>query len=93
MTWTIRYRHTAIKTLKTLDRNTQKRIVTYLQDLTTHEDPRTRAKPLTGYYKGLWRCRIGDYRLICDFIDNDLVIVAVEIGHRSTIYKRPPAPH
>ena len=44
-------------------------------------------KALSGNLKGLWRYRIGDYRLIADIQDNELVIVAIDIGHRREIYR------
>lgn len=36
------------------------------------------------YYK----LRVGDYRIIIDVINKDLVILVVEVGHRRNIYKR-----
>jgi len=42
---------------------------------------------LTGNLKGVWRHRIMDYRLIVDIQDDILVIVAIDFGHRSKIYK------
>jgi mRNA interferase RelE/StbE len=37
--------------------------------------------------KGQWRYRIGDYRLICEIKDEELIVLALEIGHRKKIYK------
>ncbi|MDY2962641.1 MAG: type II toxin-antitoxin system RelE/ParE family toxin [Streptococcus dysgalactiae] len=51
-------------------------------------NPRQIGKALTGQYKGLWRYRIGNYRVICDIIDNELVTIALEVGHRKDIYKK-----
>ncbi len=51
-------------------------------------NPRQLGKALTGQYKGLWRYRIGNYRVICDIIDNELVTLAISIGHRKDIYKK-----
>ncbi len=51
------------------------------------ENPRQMGKVLTGQFKGLWRYRIGNYRVICDIIDDDLIILAIEVGHRKDIYK------
>ncbi|MBS6062865.1 MAG: type II toxin-antitoxin system RelE/ParE family toxin [Peptostreptococcaceae bacterium] len=36
---------------------------------------------------GLWRYRIGDYRLICKIEDEILIITAVNVGHRRKIYE------
>jgi mRNA interferase RelE/StbE len=35
---------------------------------------------------GLWRYRVGDYRLICELVDQRLVVLVVRLGHRSRIY-------
>ncbi|MDV0824807.1 type II toxin-antitoxin system RelE family toxin [Klebsiella quasipneumoniae] len=50
------------------------------------EDPRDAGKALTGNLRTYWRYRVGDYRVICEIRDAELVIVAVEIGHRSEVY-------
>ncbi len=49
-------------------------------------DPRLHGKSLTGDMKGLWRYRIGDYRMICEIRDDELVILALTVGHRREIY-------
>jgi mRNA interferase RelE/StbE len=36
------------------------------------------------YYK----LRVGEYRLILDIIDSDLVILVLEVRHRKNIYKK-----
>ncbi len=41
---------------------------------------------MLGKWKGLWRFRIGDYRVICDIKDTELVILAVSVGHHKAIY-------
>ncbi|MDR1293865.1 MAG: hypothetical protein LBK59_02720 [Bifidobacteriaceae bacterium] len=56
-------------------------------------DPRTRGKALTGRLAGLWRYRIGAYRVICDICDTRLVVVAIaiaiaiDIGKRDHVYE------
>lgn len=41
---------------------------------------------MTANKAGLWGYRIGDYRMICDIQDEQLVIVAIDVGHRRDIY-------
>ena len=48
---------------------------------------RVHGKALTGNHAGLWRYRIGDCRLIADIQDGKLVILTLEVGHRSGIYQ------
>ncbi len=38
--------------------------------------------------KGVWRNRIGNYRLLCNILDEKLVILAVETGHRKENYQK-----
>lgn len=52
------------------------------------EDPRSRGKALTGNLAGVWRYRVGDYRILCDINDGRLVILVVDVAHRREVYKR-----
>lgn len=77
------------KEFKKLDRYTQKIIKAWItKNLINTFNPREHGKSLTANLNGLWRYRIGDYRIICDIRDNELVILALNIGHRSEIYKK-----
>ena len=35
-----------------------------------------------------YKLRVGDYRIIMDIIENDIIILVLEVGHRKNIYKR-----
>ena len=77
------------KEFKKLDRYTQKILKSWMEKhLIGCEDPRATGKGLTANLAGLWRYRIGDYRLICEIEDEKLVILALTIGHRSEIYRQ-----
>lgn len=76
------------KDLKKLDRYTQKLIKGWIVKNLSHiEDPRSKGKALKANLSGLWRYRVGDYRLICKIEDSELVILALSIGHRREIYE------
>ena len=71
-----------------LDKSTQRYIFNWLiKHLNNVENPRYSGKSLTGNKQGLWRYRIGNYRVIVDISDTNCVIIAVEVGHRKFIYK------
>lgn len=73
---------------KKLDRYTQKLLRSWIEkNLIDCEDPRAHGKALTADLAGLWRYRIGDYRLICKIEDDILVILALSVGHRRDVYK------
>lgn len=45
------------------------------------------AKALKGF-AGLYRLRVGDYRIIYCVNENELVILVIKVGHRREIYER-----
>lgn len=76
------------KEFKKLDCYTQKIIKGWItKNLQNCENPRIHGKGLTANRSGQWRYRIGDYRLICDIQDDELVILALSVGHRREVYK------
>lgn len=76
------------KEFKKLDRYTQRILKAWIQkNLVGSENPREHGKGLSANLSDLWRYRIGDYRIICDIQDEELVILALTVGHRSEIYK------
>ncbi len=58
------------------------------KNLVDCDDPRKTGKALTGQYKGSWRYRVGDYRILAEIRDDVLVILLIDIGHRSTVYDK-----
>lgn len=88
MVWKIEVDKDAEKTLKKLDKTIAKRIYDKLKEIGSLEDPRTMGKALTGNLSGLWRYRVGDYRIVCYIQDDILVVLVVDIDHRSNVYHR-----
>jgi mRNA interferase RelE/StbE len=87
LVWNVDFLDTAKRELKKLDKRWQLAILDYLEDeIAELENPRSRGKALVGDKRGLWRYRVGDYRIICDIRDSELLIVAVTIGHRKSVY-------
>jgi mRNA interferase RelE/StbE len=76
------------KQIKKLDRVSQKQISEYLlKNVNNSENPRAFGKALVGNLKGLWRYRVGDFRIICDIQDKECVVLALETAHRKDIYR------
>lgn len=87
MAWSVELSNTAIKQLKKIDKKWQAKILDYLEDeIAALDDPRSRGKALVGDKKGLWRYRVGDYRILCEVKDGDFIILALTLGHRKNIY-------
>ncbi len=88
MTWAYRIDARAVKELGKLDRQVQKDILAYCDTrIAGTEDPRRFGKALTGPFRGLWRYRVGDYRLICHIKDRELIVLVLSAGHRRDIYR------
>lgn len=80
------YLNKARKQLAKLDNSVKRRILDYMDEVAKLENPRERGKMLVGNLIGFWRYRVGDYRLLCRIIDEELVITVVEVGHRKEVY-------
>ena len=52
----------------------QKRILDYMDEVGQLENPRSRGKALVENMRGLWRYRVGDYRVICEIQDSKIII-------------------
>jgi mRNA interferase RelE/StbE len=87
LAWTVEWDDRAIREAKTLDPTWRRRIQGYLRSrIATSEDPRRFGKPLLGNKAGLWRYRVGDYRIVCRIEDSRVVVLVLAAGHRSKIY-------
>ncbi|WP_062551700.1 type II toxin-antitoxin system RelE family toxin [Peptoniphilus phoceensis] len=87
MTYQVRTTKKFDKSFKKLDRQSQKLIKNWMEgNLIGCQDPRFSGKPLTGNFKGIWRYRIGSYRLLAKIDDEKLIIFAIDVGHRRNIY-------
>jgi len=87
--WRVEISHSAEKQIQKLDRTAQESIVRFLRErVRAADNPRQWGKPLQGDKGGLWRYRVGDYRLgqfrtICDIQDERVTVLLVAaVGHR-----------
>lgn len=77
------------KEFKKLDNYTRRMIMSWIdKNLVNCENPRQHGKALVANRSGQWRYRIGDYRLICLIEDDELVILALTVGHRKEVYNK-----
>ena len=85
--YTLKISEQAKKDLKQIDRY-QARLITnwLLAHIDQSPNPRIHGKALTGSLGNFWRYRVGNYRVICEIKDKDLIVLAVNIGHRKDIY-------
>ena len=73
----------ALKDLENIDKKIQNRIALKLKEYA--KEPLRYARKLIHLRIGTYRFRIGDYRMIFD-IDNENIVI-LRIGHRRSIYK------
>jgi len=88
LAWTLRLSETAKRQLRKLDASNAQAILRYLNRLLLDtSDLRDRGSGLRANLAGLWRYRVGDYRVICSLEDHELVVLVLQIGHRREVYK------
>lgn len=58
-----------------------------LENLIGTQNPKQRGKALTGNLKGLWRYKVGSYRIVAEIKDDVLLILIIEISDRKETYK------
>ena len=67
--------------LKRLDSSVQRKILDALRKRLTL-DPKAYGKPLRDELAGLWRLRVGDYRVIYRIVENRVEVLVLKIGIR-----------
>lgn len=82
--YTLRYDEKVIEYLEKLDTSVSKRIINKIQQ--TKDNPHRFFIRLTS--RPEYKLRVGNYRIIADIIDNELLILVVLIDHRSKVYKK-----
>ena len=88
MSWRVEFTSGALRQLKKLDPFVRRMLIAWVEkNLEGCADARAHGKSLVGDKSGLWRYRIGDYRLLCRLDDGRLVIEAIKVGHRRAAYK------
>ena len=87
MKWQVTFSRDALKQLKKLDKHTASLILGWIRkNLEGCENPRLHGKALTANSTGQWRYRVGDYRIIAELQDKQIVILILNVGHRRDIY-------
>lgn len=88
MTWKIELTRKAEKDLVAIPQSIRKRISAFLHlRIGQSENPRNHGTALKGELKGLWRYRVGDYRIVARIEDENVTVLVVRIDHRKDIYE------
>lgn len=87
MTYRVVFTNEAKKQLKKLDKHIAALILNWLRkNLEGCSNPRQHGKALLANRSGQWRYRVGDYRLIAEIQDDEIIILILAVGHRRAIY-------
>ncbi|KFF58583.1 toxin RelE [Cryobacterium sp. MLB-32] len=85
MSYTIRFTPKAAKQVRGLDSAAAKRIRDFLeQKLAQLDNPRQLGRKLVN--EDFWSYRVGDYRLLTNIDDDQILILIVEVAHRREVY-------
>ena len=86
MSYTVLWSERTKDDLSSLGKTERDRIVKKVE-MHLAKDPISLGKPLTANLSGMYRYRIGDYRIIYEIIKNELVVIVVRVGHRKDVYE------
>ncbi len=88
--WDEIYNKSFVKKFEKLEGDLQQRVIFAIKEILTEPaSPKgDTLKRLTGNHKGLWRCRVGDVRLIYMPEINDKTVIFLDIGKRDEIYDK-----
>ena len=84
----VRILDTATRGLERLDKPVGRRIVKRIRWLAANLHS-IRPEPLTGDLAGLYKLRVGDYRVVYEILQAEESIVIHAVGHRREIYRMP----
>lgn len=81
--WSLR----AQKQMRKLNKSISEMLLRWVhKNLDDCENPYQHGKALTANRAGQWRYRIGDYRIIAEIHESEIVIMILSVGHRKEIY-------
>ena len=86
MTYAVEVAPAAVRQLRKLDPRARRRVQAAIELLA--DDPRPpKARKLVGG-AGEWRVRTGDFRIVYEIKDQELLVLVVKVGHRRDVYER-----
>jgi mRNA interferase RelE/StbE len=85
LTYTVEVTPAAGRQIRKLDREAQRRVLACLERL--GEEPRSQDSIKLQAAEDLYRIRVGDYRIIYEISDRQLLVLVLKVGHRREIYR------
>jgi mRNA interferase RelE/StbE len=84
MKYEVKWTETSLRQLEKLEKSIARWIIDKVEFIS--EDPFTHVQKLKGF--GLYRLRVGDYRVIMSIERKKMIVFVLEVGHRSVIYRK-----
>ncbi len=84
MAYRIEFTPHAVRQIKKLNRVVQHQILARIEQLAVV--PRPHGVRKLSIEENLYRIRVGEYRVIYQITDKELIVVIVKIGHRREVY-------
>ncbi len=82
--YSVRIKSNAAKELARLPRDARERLIEAIDKL--GEEPLAGAL-LKGGLRGLRRIRVGNYRIVYEVLDDELVVLVIRVSHRQGAYR------
>lgn len=80
----IEFTTAAAREIRKLDPQIRRRILSGVTDL--ERDPRPHGCRKLAGYDNAWRIRVGDYRVLYEVLDEQVLVTVVRVAHRRTVY-------
>ncbi len=88
MTYRVEYSKRAGKQFKKMDPYTRVMLLNWIsKNLMNCTDPRAYGKAIKGNLENQWRIRIGNARICCEIMEERLIILVINTGHKKEIYE------
>ena len=85
LSYSIVYKPSAAKAFRKIHPTARKRIKDAIEQLA--HDPRPPGHTQLSGGKGECRIRVGQYRVVYDIADEELIVLVLRVGHRREIYR------
>ena len=84
--WTVSYVQSAMDEITSLDGSAKKVIKKAIEEKLM-VDPLKFGRPLRRNLSGLFKIRVGDYRIIYQIHEHEVLVVIIKVGHRKEVYE------
>lgn len=84
MIYSVRIKASAVKALKKIALKDRERVISAIDALAINP---AAGGVLKGEFAGLRRLRVGDYRIVYEVNDGELLVLVIRIGHRLGVYR------